>query len=329
MTLPDDMQAPDFWQRRGLAACVLAPAGAVWRSWSRIRFAMANPWQAPVPVICVGNITVGGAGKTPLVIALARRLLAAGARPHILSRGFGGKHEGPLQVNPFTHDAADVGDEPLLLARTAPTWIGGDRERSAKLAVAAGADVLVMDDGFQNPGLVKTRSILAVDGGYGFGNGLVMPAGPLRETVADGLARADAIVLFGADTSGIAGTIAGRRPIYGARIVPVPDDEIAGQPVFAFAGIARPEKFYGTLRELGCTLIGTRDFPDHHPFTADEIMAVCDAAAAAEAIPVTTEKDWVRLPRAARKMVRVVGIHIEWEDTDALERVLQGIRPDG
>ncbi len=280
-------------------------------------------------MICIGNLTAGGAGKTPLVLSLARHLQGAGRTPHILSRGYGGSLKGPAAVDASRHGFLDVGDEPLLLARVAPTWIGSDRAASAAQAAKAGADILVMDDGFQNPGLAKTLSILVVDGGYGVGNGFVMPAGPLREPVECGLARADAAVVIGEDRTGIVRTIGNRLPVFEARIAPVADPEIAGRRVYAFAGIGRPEKFYESLLEIGCTLAGRRNFPDHHAFTPDEIMQVCDAARAADAIPVTTEKDFVRLPEEARTMVGTLAISLEWAERDAIDRMLAGIPDNG
>lgn len=323
------MPPPDFWSYRGLAAMVLSPLGALVGHVGPLWRARTPPTTVDVPVICVGNLTVGGAGKTPLVISLARALQGLGRTPHILSRGYGGRLKGPLLVDPALHEAGDVGDEPLLLARIAPTWVGKDRGRSARAAIEEGADILLMDDGFQNPGLAKTISILAIDGGYGFGNGLVMPAGPMRESLADGLARADAAVIIGDDITGIRDAIAGRCPIFDARIVPLPDEGITGRPVIAFAGIGRPEKFYASLQALGCALIETRNFADHHPYTPDEIMRLCDLAHALDATLVTTEKDLVRLPLEARKMVQALRIALEWSDPATPGHLLRKALGDG
>lgn len=316
------MHAPDFWQHRGPAALLLSPLGALYGLAGKARRCLSSSEDPGVPVICVGNLTAGGAGKTPLVLSLARRLTGMSRTPHILSRGYGGRLKGPVQVEPDRHDAYDAGDEPLLLARVAPTWIGADRAASASRAVEAGADVLLMDDGFQNPGLKKTLSILAIDGGYGFGNGFVIPAGPLREPIDTGLSRADAAVVIGEDRTGTLSRIGNRVPTFGARIVPTPAPEIAGQRVFAFAGIGRPAKFFESLAEIGCTLTGVRSFPDHHFYTPDEIMQLCDAAQAAESVPVTTEKDLVRFPAEAQDMVRALDIALEWAETDAIDTLI-------
>lgn len=317
------MQAPEFWRHRGAAALALSPFGCLVDLAGGLRRTLVSPTELTVPVVCVGNITIGGTGKTPLVAAFARTLQGKRRVPHILSRGYGGKLPGPLRVDPGRHGAADVGDEPLLHARIAPTWIGGNRVKSGKAAIDSGADILLMDDGFQNPGLAKTVSILVIDGGFGFGNGYIMPAGPLRESLPGALARADAVVILGEDVTGARKAVAGRCPVFDARIVPIADAEISGKRLFAFAGIGRPEKFYETLLGMGCTLAGTRDFDDHHPFSPDDVMGVCDAARKADALAVTTEKDFVRLPEEARQMIQAVRIVIEWADPDAPDLLLQ------
>ncbi len=320
------MRAPEFWRRDGLAPALLAPLGWGVELAGRARWRLVRPAVAPVPVICVGNLVAGGAGKTPVALALGARLAAMGWAPHFLSRGYGGRLAGPVRVEPARHTAAEVGDEPLLLAACAPTWVAADRPAGARAAAAAGARVIVMDDGFQNPSLAKTLSLVAVEAAYGFGNGRVMPAGPLREALARGLARADALVLIGdGDAAEVeAPAAAAALPVLRARIAPVPDSAraLAGRRVLAFAGIARPEKLFASLAALGCDLVGTRAFPDHHLYAPDEIMALVEAAAAAGATPVTTEKDAARLPEAARAMVETLAVRLVFEDEDALDRLL-------
>ena len=259
---------PEFWEDDNRLSQLLLPLAFVWNAVTRARMGIGTPWRAPVPVICVGNLVVGGAGKTPLAIALARRLIATGRTPHFLSRGYGGRERGPLQVDLQHHQASAVGDEPLLLAAVAPTWVARNRPAGARLACAAGADAIIMDDGFQNPSLAKDISVLAIDGGYGFGNHRVMPAGPLRERLGTGLWRADAAVVIGSDATGALNGIHPYCPVHKAHLAPCPDDPITGQRVFAFAGIGRPEKFYATLRQLGCTVAATRDFPGSSPLHA-------------------------------------------------------------
>ncbi len=290
---------------------------------------LGTPWQAPVPVICVGNLVVGGAGKTPLAIALARHLIATGHTPHFLSRGYGGREYGPVRVDLQHHNARAVGDEPLLLASVAHTWVASNRPVGARMACAAGADVIIMDDGFQNPSLAKDISVLAVDGGYGFGNHRVIPAGPLRERLSSGLWRADAAVVIGSDATGALNGIQNYCPVHKARLTPYPDDAIAGKRVFAFAGIGRPQKFYATLRQIGCTVAATKDFPDHHRYTPRRIIRLCEDATALDAILVTTEKDYVRLPDDAKTMVHALRVELEWADVSSLDRILKKISDDG
>lgn len=323
------MKAPAFWQRPGGLAALLAPASLLWSAAGRLRRALTTPYQPSVPLIAVGNPVAGGAGKTPVVLALAVELARMGRSVGLLSRGHGGQERGPLQVDPDRHTAAEVGDEPLLLARAAPTVIARDRAAGARTLEALGIDVIVMDDGLQNPAIRPSTALLVVDGGFGFGNGRVMPAGPLREPLADALARVDAVVVVGADTTGVAEPLVGTRPIHHARLEPVPGTErLAGRRLLAFAGIGRPAKFFDTLQELGATLVDGVAFADHHRFTELEIMALVDRAQALDATPITTEKDAVRLPPGARAMVETLPVALVWRDpvpiTAWLERVTAG-----
>ncbi len=250
-----------------------------WRLSPRIYGAFAasrlkrEGYRAGVPVICIGNPTLGGAGKTPTALAVARMLKAAGERPVFLSRGYGGRQRGPLLVAPDRDRAADVGDEPLLLARVAPTVVAHDRVEGAKAAQAAGATIIVMDDGFQNPSLAKDFSVLVIDGRRGLGNSKVFPAGPLRAPLDAQLARADAVVLVGAvgEDAAVAGAAAEARKLPLLRAWLEPDREaiatLAGGRVLAFAGIGDPEKVFATLREAGIAVAATRSFADHHRYT--------------------------------------------------------------
>lgn len=317
------MRAPDFWQTPDHPlARALAPLGRLYAAAGGLRRRWTHPVRAAVPVLCVGNLTAGGAGKTPTALALARHLAAAGRRPHFLTRGYGGRLPGPVAVDPMAQDFRQVGDESLLLAAVAPCWVARDRVAGARAAVAAGAGLLVMDDGFQNPSLAKDLSVVVVDGGYGFGNGRCQPAGPLREPVAAGLARADAAVLIGPDTAGAEAALAGGPPVFRARLAPGPEAHaLAGRRVLAFAGIGRPAKFFASLAEIGCDIVDGRAFPDHHPYAPEEVMALCEDAHAADALPVTTEKDFVRLPAAARPMIRTLSVALEWEEADAPARL--------
>ncbi len=316
------MRPPEFWQRRGLAGVALGPLAAVYTLGGRLRWAATPPWRAPVPVICVGNLTVGGAGKTPVAIAIAERLAATGGAVHIVSRGYRGRLAGPVRVDPALHTATDVGDEPLLLARACPTHVARDRRAGIQAAVDAGADLVVLDDGYQNPTVVKDIGLVVVDGARGFGNRRVLPAGPLREPIVDGLRRASAVVIMGDDTAGVA-RLAHPLPLLRARLMPVGDAATwAGRRVFAFAGIAHPEKLVATLRSLGADVVGARAFPDHHPYTAAEIAALLRDASAVGAVPITTEKDAVRLPASCADRVATLPVGVAWADPAALDRVL-------
>ncbi len=322
------MRPPDFWNdaKGTFAARALAPGAWIWTAAGRARRALTRPWRAPVKVLCIGNLVAGGAGKTPLALDLARRILARGHAVHFLTRGHGGRAAGPLRVDPQTHGFADVGDEALLLARVAPTWVGGDRVESARAACADGARVLIMDDGFQNPSLEKDLSVVAVDGASGFGNGRVMPAGPLREPIVDGLHRAGVVVIVGADETGAADKIAAIRPalpVLRARMIPGAEAaRLKGRTVFAFAGIGRPDKFFATVAAAGATLRGTAAFPDHHPFAAGEIEDVQRRAASLGAMPLTTEKDAARLPSGARGAIEILTMTLAWENEAGLDILL-------
>lgn len=315
---------PEFWARDGLVPRLLQPlawgfaaAGAARQAWTR-------PWRAPVPVICVGNLMAGGAGKTPVAIALARRLRARGHAVHLLSRGYGGSLAGPVVVDRTRHDAAQVGDEPLLLAEAAPCWVARDRVAGAKAAIAAGAKLLLLDDGLQNPTLAKDLSLLVIDGEYGLGNGRVLPAGPLREPLPSGLARADAVVLMGEDRTGVT-PLLGVKPVLRARLVPENAGAFAGRPVVAFAGIGRPAKFFATLTGLGAHVAARHAFADHHRYRADELRRMLAEAEAAHALLVTTAKDAARLPGEWRARVAVLSVAAAFDDVAALDRLIDGI----
>ncbi len=319
------MRAPDFWNHNGAAARLLSPVSSIWAWAVERRLAEADPYRPPIPVVCVGNIVAGGAGKTPVVTDLVRRFRARGRHPHILSRGYGGTEVGPRAVDPVRHDAARVGDEPLLLSSEAPTWVARWRPDGAAAAAEMGADLLVMDDGFQNATIAKDLSLIVVDGGYGFGNGRVMPAGPCREPIERGLARADAVVLVGEDSSGCARYF-NDIPVLRAKLVPGPESvRLIERRVAAFAGIGRPEKFFDTLRILGADLVSATDFPDHYPYSADEIQELIADALAQDALLVTTAKDAVRVPAHLRDKLFVLPVAMEWRDPAALNTLLDRV----
>ena len=312
------MRAPDFWyEEPGIAAGLLTPVGAAIDAAGRLRRAVARPYRAPVPVICVGNLVAGGSGKTPVALSLAATLAARGVATAIVMRGYGGRLPGPTRVEPGRHDAEAVGDEALLAARQTACWVARDRAAGVRAAAADGAENIILDDGFQNPHVAKDLSLVVVDAAAGFGNCRLIPAGPLRERVAAGLARADAVVLVGDG-----GPPAIDRPILHASLDPIEGDRFSGAKLLAFAGIGRPDKFFASLRELGADLIGERGFPDHHPYRAAELAALHRDADAAKARLVTTRKDWVRLPPAERTDIEVLDIAVRWHDLAARDALM-------
>ncbi|MFA5120263.1 tetraacyldisaccharide 4'-kinase [Zavarzinia sp.] len=321
------MKAPDFWAGPGdggWPARLLTPVSALWTHATRRRLARGPGFDPGIPVICVGNVTAGGTGKTPFAIEIARRLIAAGHRPAFLSRGHGGSAAGPLRVD--GQGAEVVGDEPLLLARAAPAWIARDRAAGARAIAASDADVIVMDDGFQNPSLRKSLSFLVLDAGAGLGNGRVIPAGPLREPWADARARADAVVIAGEGAASLPDP--GGLPVLHAAVRPLDGERFAGRRVFAFAGIGRPAKFYRSLTEVGAAVMATRDFADHHAYTPDEIRDVLAAAAAQHAVPVTTAKDFARLAPSLRPGIEVLEIALDVAESARLDELLAGVFRD-
>jgi tetraacyldisaccharide 4'-kinase len=315
MRAPDFWQKKSFWQKGGALAALLSPLGTLYGMSVAFKARSAKPFDPGLPVICVGNLTAGGSGKTPLAIAIAEMLRARRHTPYFLTRGYGGSERGPALAS-RGHSAAMMGDEALLLARTAPTIVARDRAAGARLARAKGASVLVMDDGHQNFSLRKTLSLVVVDAETGFGNGHQIPAGPLREPVVQGLARADAVIVVGdgsPDLRGYSGLVLRAR-------LKAEGAAFAGQDVFAFAGIGRPEKFTASLEDSGAHITGSCFFDDHHPYAEDEINQLKMIAGAA--MLVTTEKDFVRLTIQQREGIRVLKVAALFDDRAAMEGLL-------
>ncbi len=297
------MREPAFWHRPpSLTSLLLAPLGALYGLATGQRMRRAG-FDAGIPVLCVGNYHLGGAGKTPTVLALAKLLRDLGETPVVLSRGYGGRLRGPIMVDPARHRAEDVGDEPLMLARMVPVAVARDRIGGVALAKSQAATVILMDDGFQNPAIAKDASLIVIDANRGLGNGRVFPAGPLRAPLPAQLDHTDALIIVGEGIAAapVAAAIAARdKPVLSAHLRPEAASVTAlrGKRVLAFAGIGDPGRFFRTLRASGIEVVAERAFPDHHPFSQNEIAELIAQARRHSATLVTTEKDMVRLHNA-------------------------------
>lgn len=322
------MHAPKFWdKKKSVLGTILSPLGKLYAFFVAHRFKTVKPYQASIPVICVGNLSVGGTGKTPVALALGDFLWQQGCDFFFLNHGYKAKKTGVL-VDPRVHTALDVGDEALLLAEKAPTITDPHRDRGAQIAENHGAKALIMDDGFQNPSLIKTVSFIVVDGKKGFGNERVLPAGPLREPVLTGLSRADAVIIVGEDTWGVEFYLKRHQQdisLLTGHFIPEKESLIALQKkaVLAFAGIGDPDKFYDMLSENGVIIQQRCSYPDHYHYTRFDIEELMRKA---DGLPlVTTTKDWVKIPREFRKNIFVVFGKFVFDDISALSDVLKGI----
>ncbi len=324
------LETPAWWYGSGVVPWLLSPLGALYGAIGARRMAQAPHHRSALPVICLGNFTAGGGGKTPATIALARMLNGMGENPAILSRGYGGKEKGPIDVRPEDR-AEDVGDEPLLLASAARTIVAADRAAGAKFAENSGASVILMDDGFQSPALAKDLSLICVDAGAGVGNGRNIPAGPLRAPLDRQIAHASGIVLIGEGDRAVTvlrAAASRNLPVLKARLEPVSDPRwLTVLPTVGFAGIARPEKFFRTLKKFA-RVVETVPFADHHAYTAKDADMLLKSAAGKKAMLVTTEKDWVRLPQddgplgELRHKSRPLNMQLVFEEPDRLQEMV-------
>ncbi|HKO72110.1 MAG TPA: tetraacyldisaccharide 4'-kinase [Bradyrhizobium sp.] len=313
------MREPEFWYRPpSLMSLLLSPLGTLYGMITGRRM-LRTGFDAGVPVLCVGNYHLGGAGKTPLVLALTKLLRDIGETPIVLSRGYGGKLRGPILVDPLVHEAADVGDEPLMLAGTVPVVVSRDRVDGVALARARNASAILMDDGFQTPAIAKDASLIVIDAERGLGNGKVFPAGPLRAPLRPQLARTDALIVIGGGSAAaaVADAVAAHgRPVLSAQIRPHEASlaTVRGKRVLAFAGIGDPGRFFRTLRNFGIEVARERAFPDHCPFSKDDIEGLIAEAKQDALTLVTTEKDMVRLRSVEAQQIVPFAITLEFEE---------------
>lgn len=307
---------PTFWKQIDWRNRLLLPFSWLWLFISRWLFSRVIPYNVSVPIICVGNVVMGGAGKTPTVLALVDILKKMGYIPHILSRGYGAYIRDVMKVDPSQHTYLQVGDEPLLLARVAPTWAGPNRILSAKTAIASGATVLLMDDGLQNATLQKDISFLVVDAIQQFGNNLIFPAGPLREPVDDCMKKSNGMIVIGDSDNPTIATMSCHLPTFKAHIEA--KSHVHHKKVVAFCGMGYPQKFKKTLIEQGYHVVEFVEYADHHPYTIPDIFHLTRLCEAHKATLITTEKDWLRLPHAYRPMVEVLSIALKFDDEEAV-----------
>lgn len=313
------MKTPRYWQKRNLISLMLAPLSLMYGAATSLRLKLKKPFKAEVPVICVGNLTAGGVGKTPVAVAVAEILIKKGKNPFFISRGYGGKLSGVV-VDAKKHTAAEVGDEPLILASVAKCVVCHNRAKAAEIAVQNGADVLIMDDGFQNPTLYKDVSLLVFNGQFGILNGRIIPAGPLRENFEKGLKRADAAVFVGDDKTGLLEKL--KLQVFHASIKEE-KPEHKNTPVVAFAGIGYPQKFYDSLEKCGLHVANAYDFPDHHFYKKDELKAIIKKAKK-KGLPIyTTQKDFVKIAPDMQKNFHVLQIKAVFENEALLTKLLK------
>ena len=313
------IKTPEFWNHRGLLSILLWPLSLIWAFATVIRNHFAKQSKAALPVICIGNLTAGGTGKTPVTAFLYDGLCDAGYRPAILIRGYGAAVNAPLWVNPGEHTVEDCGDEALMLAEYRDVLVAPDRVAGAAVIDRRGQhDVILMDDGMQNPFIAKTLSIGVFDGSVGIGNGFLIPAGPLRVSLASGIKQMDIALINGDDDTNITAKLPESLTKFSANLLPGQTiiDALAGTPVLAFAGIGQPKRFFATIRKAGCNLVHYLAFADHHPYSETDLVRLQEDAMRLGAQLVTTQKDWVRLPAEGRERIFVLPVALALDDVD-------------
>ncbi len=318
------LKTPKFWSGLNWKSILLFPFSFIWRLGHYLRQKNARPEKIKIPIICVGNLTVGGSGKTPVVITLCRFLSGISKSPSVLTRGFGGKEKGPIFVDTNLHQSFDVGDEPLMMANSIDVCVSRNRPLGANYIMAdKKADCIVMDDGLQNPTLEKDLKLAVFDGKFGVGNGLLLPAGPMRENLESGLRNVDLVIFNGEDETNLARKIPPNIPIFTGELRP--DDEIIehmrNRRVYGFAGIGNPSRFFKTLNNIGSDIVGEAHFADHHPYTDADMTQLYEEANQLGSELVTTQKDWMRLPAGWRDRVLIVPVRIHFSATDSIKIV--------
>ena len=316
------MKAPQFWYEPNTwKAKFLDPLGYFYNLLTLLRGKLAKPQSYSCLTICIGNLNVGGTGKTPTTIALAQHFLKKGLQVHVVSRGYKGKFQGTFLVDPQKHKSDEVGDEPLLMSEFTSVWVSNKRKNGIAAAENAGAQIVLLDDGFQDPSFHKDFSLIVVDGEKGFGNKKCMPAGPLRENIVQGFKRADALVIVGQRIYKF-DTFPTHLKIIHSTLKPIETGMNWKEGKYlAFAGIADPSKFFKTLRSLGANLIDCVALSDHQNLDGQVLKRLERKANSAHAQLVTTEKDAVRLSKTFRKKVLSLPVRIEFDDKNELENL--------
>ncbi len=318
------IKTPHFWTELSWQSVILFPVSYIWRFGHYAQQKILNTKETEIPVICVGNLTVGGSGKTPVVITLCRFLSGIGKSTSILTRGFGGKEKGPIFVSTNLHQSLDVGDEPLMMAHSLDVCVSRNRPLGANhILDKKKYDCIVMDDGLQNPTLKKDLNIAVFDGKFGIGNGFLLPAGPMRQKLEVGIQNIDLVIFNGKDETGLGQKIPPHIPIFTGELQP--DEEIVekmkNRRVYGFAGIGNPSRFFKTLNNIGADLVGEAHFADHHPYTDADLTQLYEEAMQSGAELVTTQKDWMRLPTDWRDRVLTVPVRIHFSADDTIKIV--------
>jgi len=321
------LKAPKFWYKKNdtYISKSLYPLSLIFRFGTKLRSVISKKRLSTLPVICIGNIVVGGAGKTPVALKIGKLLQINGYNPHFVSKGYGGLEKNNNLVQNW-HSPKSVGDESLLLSEIAPTWIGINRNRSISLAKEKGADCIILDDGFQNPTIQKDFSIIVINGEQGFGNKRVIPSGPLRESISRGISRANLIIVIGSLSEEIEKKISSTTPIIKASFKISNNQEIfKGKKITAFAGIAYPEKFFNSLRSQGAKIVKEISYSDHHIFDENDLLSLAEIANKTQSILVSTQKDYVRIPKSYRSLINTLEGKIVFENEDLIKEILTNV----